>query len=82
MDTVLNLIPVIGGVIAFCALWWKLTALNSGPSDLTVMRTELKTEITSVRTGTADVRTELRTDIARLRTEFRADIARIRAQIR
>ena len=59
MDTILNLIPIIGGVIAFCALWWKMATSVATKSDITTMKTELKADIAVVRTEIADVRVEL-----------------------
>ena len=56
MDTILNLIPIIGGVIAFCALWWKMATSVATKSDIATMKTELKADIASVRTEIADVK--------------------------
>ena len=93
MDTILDLIPIIGGVIAFCALWWKMATSVATKSDIATMKTEFREDIASVRTEIASVRTELKSeiadvkaelkaDIAKLRTEFKEDITEVRADIR
>ncbi len=74
MDTILNLIPIIGGVIAFCALWWKMATSVATKSDIATMKTELREDIASIRT-------EFKEDIDKLRTEFKEDIASVRAEI-
>lgn len=86
MDTILNLIPIIGGVIAFCALWWKMATSVATKSDIATMKTELREDIASVRTELkseiADVKAELKADIDKLRTEVKEDITEVRADIR
>ena len=78
MDTILNLIPIIGGVIAFCALWWKMATSVATKSDIATMKTEFREDIASVRTEIASVKSELEADIDR--TEVKEDIASVRAE--
>ena len=64
-------LKIAGAVIAFCALWWKITtsmAQMATKADLAALRQEFKTEM-------AVLRQELKADAAALRQELKADAA-------
>ncbi len=64
-------LKIAGAVIAFCALWWKITtsmAQMATKADLEALRREFKTEM-------AALRQELKADAAALRQELKADAA-------
>ncbi|MDE0297781.1 MAG: hypothetical protein OXN17_04055 [Candidatus Poribacteria bacterium] len=64
-------LKIAGAVIAFCALWWKITssmAQMATKSDLAALRQEFKSEM-------AALRQELKADAAALRQELKVDAA-------
>ena len=67
-------LKIAGAVIAFCALWWKITtsmAKMATKADLATLRQELKTDIEALRQ-------EFKTDMAALQEGLSKEIRQLR----
>ncbi len=60
-------LKIAGAVIAFCALWWKIT------SSMAQMAT--KADLAALKVSIEALRQEFKTDMAALRQELKADAA-------
>lgn len=60
-------LKIAGAVIAFCALWWKIT------TSMAQMAT--KADLETLKASIEALRQEFKTDMAALRQELKADAA-------
>lgn len=82
-------IKFIAPLIGIAGLWWKLTTSMATKAELTVVKTDLKAEISEVKSDMADLKTELKSEIAEvksniadLKADLKAENAELRADIR
>ena len=67
-------LKIAGAVIAFCALWWKIT------SSMAQMAT--KADLAALKVSIEALRQEFKTDIEALRQEFKTDMAALRQELK
>ena len=81
-------IKFIAPLIGIAGLWWKLTTSMATKAELTVVKTDLKVEISEVKSDMAGLKTEFKSEIADvksdmtdLKTEFKSEIAEVKSNI-
>ena len=67
-------LKIAGAVIAFCALWWKIT------TSMAQMAT--KADLATLKASIEALRQEVKTDIEALRREFKTDMAALRQELK
>ncbi len=64
-------IKFIAPLIGIAGLWWKLTTSMATKAELTVVKTDLKAEISEVKSNIADLKADLKAENAELRSDIR-----------
>ena len=78
-------LKIAGAVIAFCALWWKITtsmAQMATKADLATLKASIEALRQEVKTDIEALRQEVKTDIEALRREFKTDMAALRQELK